>query len=324
MTARGVLVVGDGPAGCAAAIAAARAGCPVTMVGSGRTRAVPECASAAALRLLASVAPGLITRADIWLDHAAPGPAVHTQRGRAVDRARLDGGLREAAVRAGVDYRSLAAARLWPRIEGGRLVGVERRSGDGADTAARGAQLVIDATGVNGWLRRSLGLAEGIDSRPWWLQRGFGALDAGQASHPGSEFVIGADGWLWRHATPQGCIWTALRSTREAPVAWPTGMRPVGRVWRECRRWRHLRQAAGAGFFVCGDAAGYLDPASGDGLRFALESGTRAGALAAGVVRWPQRSSLAAALYADWALQTYQAGRTALSDVYARANLPVR
>ena len=48
----GVLVIGDGPAGCAAAIAAARAGGAVTMVGAGRMRAVPECASAGALRLL--------------------------------------------------------------------------------------------------------------------------------------------------------------------------------------------------------------------------------------------------------------------------------
>ena len=186
---------------------------------------------------------------------------------------------------------------------------------------------MIDATGVNGWLRRSLDLTEAIDSRPWWLQRGFGTLDARhgeRARHPATQFAIGPDGWLWWHATPQGCIWTALCGTRDAGLAWPAGMQPVGRIWRECRRWRHLRQAAGEGFFVCGDAAGYLDPASGDGLRFALESGARAGALAAGVVRWPQRTSLAAALYVDWVLQTYQAGRAALAGVYARANLSVR
>lgn len=315
MHACGVLVVGDGPAGCAAAISAARAGCAVTMVGSGRSRAVPELASAAALRLLDSIARELATRADVWLDEGGRGDS-----GRAVDRAGLDAGLRDATVRAGVDYRPMAAATLRPRIEGHRVVGVEGLPGP----PGGGPHAVIDATGVNGWLRRSLGLAEVIDSRPWWLQRGLGVLDGGQAEHPSTHFAIGPDGWLWRLATPQGCIWTALRSTREAALAWPAGMQPVGRVWRECRRWRHLRQPAGAGFFVCGDAAGYLDPASGDGLRFALESGARAGALAAGVVRWPQRGSLAAALYADWVLQTYLAGRDALAGVYAGANLSVR
>lgn len=317
----GVLVIGDGPAGCAAAIAAARAGCPVTMVGAGRTRAVPECASVGALRLLDAISPALAARSDIWLDHAGQDTTVHAQRGRAVDRAQLDRGLREAAERAGTDYQVMPAAMLRPRVAGHRVTGVEGMSGRGL---AAGAYVVIDASGVNGWLRRSLGLPEGIDSRAWWLQRGFGVLAAGQASAPGTQFVIGPGGWLWRHATPQGCIWTALCGTRDASVAWPPGMRPVGRIWRECRRWRHLRQAAGAGYFVCGDAAGYLDPATGDGLRFALESGARAGALAADVVRWPQRSSLAAALYADWVLQTYRASRAALSDVYARAHLAVR
>lgn len=290
------------------------------MVGSGRTRAVPECASVAALRLLDAIAPAFANRSDIWLDLAGRDTSGHIPGGRAVDRAGLDRGLREAAVRAGVDYRTMPAAMLRPRVAGHRVEGVE-----GSEHGfAAGAHMVIDASGVNGWLRRSLGLAEVIDSRPWWLQRGYGALDAGQASEPGTQFAIGPHGWLWRCATAQGCIWTALCSTRDTSVAWPVGVRPVGRIWRECRRWRHLQQAAGVGYFVCGDAAGYLDPATGDGLRFALESGARAGALAAGVVRCPQRSSLAAALYADWVLQTYQASRAALTGVYARANLPVR
>ncbi|MCA3184988.1 FAD-dependent oxidoreductase [Cupriavidus sp.] len=316
MHAGGVLVVGDGPAGCAAAISAAKAGCRVTMVGIGRSRAVPEFASSAALRLLDSIAPEVAARADVWLAEGGPGDT-----GRALDRARFDTGLREATVRAGVDYRRMPAAMLRPRVDGHRMVGVEGLSDSGMDADALA---VIDATGVNGWLRRSVGLAEVVDSRPWWLQRGAGVLDGGRARHPATHFAIGPDGWLWRHAIPHGCIWTALRSSRDTTLAWPDDMQPVGRIWRECRRWRHLRQPAGAGFFVCGDAAGYLDPASGDGLRFALESGARAGTLAAGVVRWPQRGSLAAALYADWVLQTYQAGRTALAGVYAAANLSVR
>jgi menaquinone-9 beta-reductase len=286
------------------------------MVGIGRSRAVPEFASSAALRLLDSIAPDLAARADVWLAEGGPGDT-----GRALDRARFDTGLREATVRAGVYYRRMPAAMLRPRVDGHRMVGVEGLPDSGMDADALA---VIDATGVNGWLRRSVGLAEVVDSRPWWLQRGAGVLDGGRAKHPATHFAIGPDGWLWRHAIPHGCIWTALRSNRDTTLAWPDDMQPVGRIWRECRRWRHLRQPAGAGFFVCGDAAGYLDPASGDGLRFALESGARAGTLAAGVVRWPQRGSLAAALYADWVLQTYQAGRTALAGVYAGANLSVR
>ncbi|QWE96537.1 FAD-dependent oxidoreductase [Cupriavidus sp. EM10] len=247
MHAGGVLVVGDGPAGCAAAISAAKAGCRVTMVGIGRSRAVPEFASSAALRLLDSIAPEVAARADVWLAEGGPGDT-----GRALDRARFDTGLREATVRAGVDYRRMPAAMLRPRVDGHRMVGVEGLSDSGMDADALA---VIDATGVNGWLRRSVGLAEVVDSRPWWLQRGAGVLDGGRARHPATHFAIGPDGWLWRHAIPHGCIWTALRSSRDTTLAWPDDMQPVGRIWRECRRWRHLRQPAGAGFFVCGDAA---------------------------------------------------------------------
>lgn len=308
MRARGVLVVGDGPAGCAAAIAAVRAGCAVTMVGSGRARPVPECASSAALGLLDWLAPELVTQPQIWLD--AP-----TQAGRAVDRGQLDNSLRAAAVRAGVDYRQMAAAGLRPAMVSGRVVGM---TGGGLDV---GDRWVIDASGVNGWLRRHLGLEEIIDSRPWWLQRGFGTQAAEQGEPP---FNIAPHGWLWQRATAGGCIWTALSSMRGGAVNWPSGMRPTGRIWLEKRHWRHLRCAAGAGYFVCGDAAGYLDPATGDGLRFALESGARAGGLAAATLRWPERASVAEALYADWVLQTYRAGRAALVDIYGRAGLQVR
>ena len=223
------------------------------MVGIGRSRAVPEFASSAALRLLDSIAPEVAARADVWLAEGGLGDT-----GRALDRARFDTALREATVRAGVDYRRMPAAMLRPRVDGHRMVGVEGLSDSGMDADALA---VIDATGVNGWLRRSVGLAEVVDSRPWWLQRGAGVLDGGRARHPATHFAIGPDGWLWRHAIPHGCIWTALRSNRDTTLAWPDDMQPVGRIWRECRRWRHLRQPAGAGFFVCGDAAGYLDPA---------------------------------------------------------------
>jgi len=301
---KGVLVMGDGPAGCAAAIAAARAGCAVRMVGMGRERAVPECASREALRLLAWLAPELLAQAGIWLDApAAPGAA--WQLSRALDRAGLDRALRVLAMRAGVDY-----AR--PVLLASAADGIE------AD-----AWVVIDASGVNGWLRRHRGLPETVASRPWWLQRGHAVAGQGKRAAHGTHFAIGGQGWLWLKATSHGWIWTALSGARDDGVPWPAGMAPVGQVWRECRRWRHLHCAAGPGYFVCGDAAGYLDPATGDGLRFALESGARAGALAASVVRWPARATAAAALYADWALQTHLCRQAALAEVYARASLQV-
>src|SRR5579872_4270128 len=67
----GVLIVGDGPAGCAAAIAAASAGGDVTMLGRGRSCAAPECASGMTLKLLDRLAPRVAAQPATWLDAEA-------------------------------------------------------------------------------------------------------------------------------------------------------------------------------------------------------------------------------------------------------------
>lgn len=309
MNPQGVLVVGDGPAGCAAAIAAAKTGCDVLMLGRGGLHDAPECVSGAALKLLESLAPSLATQAMLWLDASAD-----TRGGRAIVRSSFDAALRAEAQATGVHYSRAPAGKLLPRVEQGRITGVTWADGD------CGERIVIDATGVNGWLRRALALEELTDSSLLWLRRGYAGANS---PHHGTYWQITRSGWLWVKATSKGPIWTSLSTTRQANVSWPAGISPVGRVWHECRRWRQLRAAAGPGYFVCGDAAGYLDPATGDGVRFAIESGLRAGALAAGITRHPDRASVSAALYADWVSQSYLAARTVLAESYARAALDI-
>jgi flavin-dependent dehydrogenase len=309
MHAHDVLIVGDGPAGCAAAIAAARAGGDVWMLGHGRSHDAPECVSGAALKLLDRLAPSLAAQPATWLD--AEGDA---HRGRAVIRSRLDDALRAEAAATGVRYSRAPAGQLVPHVEHGRVVGVTHSEGD------FGASVVIDATGVNGWLRRNLQLNELTDSSPFWLRRGHARADG---SRSGTHWQITRGGWLWLRATSTCQIWTSLSTTRDDDVPWPTDTSAIGQVWRECRCWRRLHQAAGPGYLVCGDAAGYLDPATGDGLRFAFESGLRAGALAAEITRHPQRSSVLAALYSDWVVQSYEGNKTVLAQSYARSGLDI-
>ncbi|KWA80382.1 hypothetical protein WL30_29740 [Burkholderia ubonensis] len=309
MNAFDVLVVGDGPAGCAAAIAAAIAGGNVGMLGRGRSRAAPECVSGAALALLDRLAPGLARQPDTWLDGQAD-----AQRGRAVIRSRLDDGLRAEALAAGVRYSRAPAGGMVSRVEHGTVVGITHGDGD------VGASVVIDATGVNRWLRRAMRLEVATDSSPFWLRRGY-ALAHG--ARVGTYWHIARGGWLWLSATSTLQIWTSLSMLRDGDIAWPADTTPVGPVWRECRRWQCLCQAAGPGYIVCGDAAGYLDPATGDGLRFAIASGLRAGAMAVEVARHPDRASVLAALYCDWVTQSYERNRAVLAQSYARAGLDI-
>jgi len=307
MDACDVLVVGDGPAGCAAAIAAASAGGDVWMLGRGRSRAAPECMSGAALTLLDRLAPSLALQPHIWLDGRAD-----AQQGRAVIRSRLDDGLRAEALTAGVRYLRAPAGGLVVLVEHGAVTGITHGDGE------VGASIVIDATGINGWLRRAIRLDVATDSSPFWLRRGYAR---GHGAHLGTYWNIAHGGWLWMRATTTFRIWTSLSTLRDGDIAWPMDTMPIGPVWRECRRWQCVRQTAGPGYIVCGDAATYLDPATGDGLRFAIASGLRAGATAVEVSRHPDRASVLAALYCDWVTQSYERNRAVLARSYARAGL---
>lgn len=303
-----IVVIGDGPAACAAAITAARAGLDIVMLGRGRrSGGAPEYLSHASVTLLAALAPGLSHEADIWLD-----PEALPQSGRALMRNKFDQCFRIEAIETGTRYVSLAAGRVEPHVAQGRISGV--RCG-GLSIAS---PVVIDASGSNGWLRRAMRLEESIGSPALWLERG---LAAASPHAPENHWEIAQQGWLWIKTTGAQKIWTSLSTQRETAVQWPDGMSPIGRRWRDCRRWRCLQQAAGPGYFVCGDAAMQLDPATGDGFRFAVESGARAASMAAQLRRHPESSSLIEALYSDWIMQFYVSRTAALAECYANAGL---
>ena len=278
------------------------------MLGRGRrSGSAPEYLSHASVTLLAALAPGLSHEADIWLD-----PEALPQSGRALMRDKFDQCFRVEAIETGTRYVSLAAGRVEPHIAQGRISGV--RCG-GLSIAS---PVVIDASGSNGWLRRAMRLEESIGSPALWLERG---LAAASPHAPENHWEIAQQGWLWIKTTGAQKIWTSLSTQRETAVQWPDGMSPIGRRWRDCRRWRCLQQAAGPGYFVCGDAAMQLDPATGDGFRFAVESGARAASMAAQLRRHPESSSLIEALYSDWIMQFYVSRTAALAECYANAGL---
>jgi flavin-dependent dehydrogenase len=307
MNSADVIVMGDGPAGCAAAITAARAGLEVVMLGRGLSSSAPEYLSRASLMLLATLAPRLSRETGIWLD-----PEPLSKSGRALLRGKFDQRFRLEALDAGAQYVSLAAGRVEQRVAQGRISGV--RCGE----SSIASPVVIDASGSNCWLRRAMQLEESIGSPALWLERGFAAA----STHaPDPHWQIAQQGWLWIKTTSTGTIWTSLSTQREAILHWPDGVWPTGRRWRDCRHWRCLHQAAGPGYFVCGDAAVQLDPATGDGFRFAIESGARAASLAEHLGPHPEGSSLLEALYSDWIVQFYVSRRAALAECYANASI---
>lgn len=101
------------------------------------------------------------------------------------------------------------------------------RNGD-VDTST-----AIDATGVNGWLRRAMRFDVATDSSLFWLRRGYAR---GPGTHGGTCWNITRAGWLWMRATSTFRIWTSQSTLRDGEIAWPADTTRVGPVWRDAVR----------------------------------------------------------------------------------------
>ncbi len=301
-------VIGGGPAGTAAAWEAARRGRRVLMIERGslpRDRVCGEFVSAEALplieRMLAAARPGLFAAAPLisglrlaGRDFCLPRP------GRGIPRRELDAALWEAALAAGAEGRLRTEAfRLEPAGDGFRMA--LRMAAGKAMVAARG---IVAAPGR--WWRLE-GLRSGqenvhaLAAAPWvgvkahldhiqadavelyFFSGGYcGLAPVGQgrvnacclvhrdALHrPQAGLGESDDFPAWLMAAAQDAALSArLRSARQTT---PTVF--TAPVWLGHGRPRSGRVA------LAGDAAGFLDPFTGDGIARALLGG-RAAAIA--------------------------------------------
>jgi flavin-dependent dehydrogenase len=100
------------------------------------------------------------------------------------------------------------------------------------------------------------------------------------------------------------------------------GLVPSGGVRREDVSWRRAGRVAGAGFFLAGDAAGVLDPASSHGVLRAVMGGMMAGHLAARVVAGADEV-VAAAEYQNWLAEWFDRDAARLRQWYRSVDLDV-
>ena len=264
-----VLILGGGPAGCAAAITARQAGMSVVLI---EVQAAPRAQPGETLhpgvepifRQLgvweALVAQGFPRHRGLWREgengkrifeaygHDEHGPWLGFQ----ADRGRL-GGLLRARV-TGLGGKIIRVARV-DAVLGGESAVAGVRAG-GCDYRA---SAVLDATGRHAWLAKKLGLiAERLEPaqrvRFGWKKEERPELDAQPLFHQR------ADGWDWLAPLGEGrCAWAKLRRTSAG-----VGIDYAWRIFREC---------AGAGYFLLGDAACLMDPSAANGVLRALLSG---------------------------------------------------
>jgi hypothetical protein len=306
-----VVVVGAGPAGATAARGLAERGVRVLLVDRAvfpRHKVCGACVGPTALAWLRrdgldEVVEDLDARPLPTLDLRAGERRAEIGLGehRAVPRSRLDATLVDAAVRAGAVFRDGCIARL----AGGRngWVGLETGAG------ALRARAVVDAAGLTGVRisRRQPGggsaLARPIDMDLGTPVDGDTRVDAGARIGLGAVFtddaygpppgvlrmVVGRNGYVGAVRDGDGALTVAAAVAPEAVEAHgPAGAvetvlseaglpMPEGRFLHPWKGTPRLTRAparlGGAGMLRIGDAAGYVEPFTGEGIGWAIGSG---------------------------------------------------
>jgi len=256
-------IIGAGPAGAACAYHAARRGLRVLLLEARRLPRPKLCSgvltywserdAAAIIGVdgLERVTTGRFARTTL-----GNGQLLHHRTLRLVDRARFDLALVEAASQAGADV-----------VDGVR---VTVRPGD--------APLVVDATGSAALMGRRL-------QRRERLHFGVEVAVPGEADACRLNFALpGGYWWSFPHdgftaiggATWRRDLWADLPDSALGRWGALGVVRPRGHMLR--RAWGPV---AAPGLLLVGEAAGALDQALGEGIRFALWTGRLAGEAAA-------------------------------------------
>jgi flavin-dependent dehydrogenase len=333
-----VLILGAGPAGCAAAITCAAYGLrawilersptprdrPGETLHPGVEPLLERLGVAEAVRKA-----GFVRHAGHWVrwndpeQFVAYGQDEHGPwRGFQATRTILDALLIARAEALGVEaVRPCGPAQLV--VLEGRVLGVT------ANTERVTARYTVDATGSSRWLARQLGLA--IESRSPRLIARYGyARGRCEARYEAPAMRAEPNGWSWTARVGADLYaWTRLAvcagspherlHTPEMPPDELNNLSLIGRV-RGCDvSWRRMQPAAGPGYFLTGDAAAALDPASSHGVLRALMSGMYAGHAIAQITMGRADEDRMQLEYRNWQNSQFEHDVSRLRELYCTA-----
>jgi flavin-dependent dehydrogenase len=298
-----VLIVGAGPAGAVAATVLARAGVRVRLLDRAAFPRGKLCGDTvnpgtlARLRLLGLSAPiddrGL--RVDGMRVTGPRGVAIDGRypdgvHGRALIRRDLDWALLQQAIAAGARFEPSTTVRrpIIQTVNGSTSIGGVVVSVNGRDCLLR-SRATVAADGRRSTLAFALGLARHPARPRRWAVGAYYENAAGLSSL--GEINIRPGRYIGVAPIPGGpptCLVKPSKgATRRLAIRRPArggvGARPAAaRSIRRCaaRRsggagpaGRGDQRRAGIGLLLAGDAAGFIDPMTGDGLRFAVRGG---------------------------------------------------
>jgi flavin-dependent dehydrogenase len=293
-----VAVVGAGPAGAMAAREAARAGARVLLVDRAsfpRHKVCGCCLNGAALGLLADVGLADLSNRcqahELRKFHLASGgrfACVPLTEGVALSRERLDAELIQAAISAGVEFLSETHALVGEPHAEYRNVELKRQS----ERCILSAEVIVIASGLGGRAFAEPRSESRRASRKSRVGAGIVLDDGPRGFAPGTIYMAcHRDGYVGvvRLEDDRLDLAAALDGAaikRDGGIAPLVEMilnsagLPVPKMAAEAN-WhgtgkltQHRDCVAGQRYFVIGDAAGYVEPFTGEGMAWALASGT--------------------------------------------------
>lgn len=296
-----VIIIGAGPAGCAAAIRARQAGLSVTMI-----EASPFPKKSPGETLHPGIEPlfnqlgvaeeirlaNFPRHRGVWLQNGGSRQFIPYGKdingswlGYQVDRKKLQHILQQSAVKmhANLLVETRPEKVLWKK---NKIVGIL------ANGKVFRSKWTIDATGRQAWLAKKLGLNEELYSPPLIARFGWRNEVLPELENQPS-FGFHEHGWSWKAPVGENLVaWSELKIG--VPLVddhLPKGINVT---------WGIRTESAGSGYFLLGDAAAMLDPSSSHGVLRAIMTGMMAGHLLAGHKLGSISENMAIEIYRTW------------------------
>ncbi len=319
-----LIIVGAGPAGCAAAIRARQDDLRVVMLDiSSSPRIAPGETLHPGIEPILNqlgvaqevLQAGFHRHLGIWMECGGERRFVPygedergLWRGFQADRRIFHQILRRAAIDAGTTLIPDSRPRNLLMSED-RVIGVEV-----ADAHQYLGQWTIDATGRSAWLAKKLGIKAEVRSPP--LRARFGWRPGDIAGHDGQPlFAFREKGWDWEAPLGDNRVaWVELR-IRDLARRIPAGVNLT---------WLFRPDCAGPGYFLIGDSAAMLDPSSSHGVLRALMSGILCSHLIAGCQQSGVGEAEATSAYQAWLSEQFVHDEKNLLRLYDNSPLGQR
>lgn len=314
MTYSDVTVVGCGPAGLSSAITCAQYGLKVTII-EYNTKLVSRPGES----LLPGIEPilkqlgihkeflssDIIKHKGNWVKWGGEitfipfgGDDNSTWTGFQTFRPNFDHLLLDKALDMGVNV-IWSAKTTKPISENNRIVGIDINSD------RHYSSYVIDATGIRNWLCKRLELKIDYYSDPLIAYFGYVKGSCNKDQHLPC-IIADKHGWIWTaKINEQLYQWVRLFFDKKSiePNWLPSqfsGMKRMNHTRGSDVTWRRVSIPAGYGYFIVGDAATVLDPASSHGIQRAIMSGMMAAHMISKISEDKSREDQAILEYSRW------------------------